>query len=303
MTAEKSAVSISVEASAGFVFSLVTDAPKWPWIFPWILHTECSDRGGADDVFTCWGLTPEGTTRIFSSRRHIDRDRLVMDFEQREPVGDVRRLSGRWTCVPDGERRMTLRQEHTFEVAGDDPESAAKARAMFARHGSAQLNALKERAEGFSDVSARTLALTDSVQVKSDLASVYEAFRDASSWPKFVSRVDRAVVAETPQNVQFVELSVRDGHSVHTTRSARVGFPRTKIVYKQTEPSDLFELRAGYWSFAEEDAGVVVTAGHTAIVTGSASLASADAPAEARRFLRGAMSAHLHEAKKFVENQ
>ena len=303
MPARQAEVSATIEAPAGLVFELLTDAANWPRLFPWILHTECLERTGDDDVFKFWGLTPDGGTRIFTSRRHLDRRALVMEFEQQNQVGDVRRLSGRWTFTAVAERRTQVRSEHTFELAEDGEEAARRAHGMFTKHGTTQLEALRRRAEAYEDIEARTLVFTDSVCIASELEKVYEAFRDAASWPGFVSRVDRAVVTEAPQDVQFVELDVREGGVTRTTRSARVGLPCEKIVYKQAERPEHLELHAGHWGFTETPEGVLVTAGHTAVLEKAALTAYPDAHQHVRDLLGRVTSAHLREAKQLLESR
>jgi aromatase len=115
---------------------------------------------------------------------------------------------------------------------------------------------------------------------------------------------------DTP-GLQFLEMDTRtkDG-SVHTTKSVRVAFPYTKIVYKQIQVPALMTLHTGHWLLEENSNGVTATSRHTVVINEAnitKVLGAEGCVEDARRFVHTALStnslATLGHAKEYAESQ
>ncbi|MFE3170899.1 SRPBCC family protein [Amycolatopsis sp. NPDC059090] len=254
-----------VAAPAATAYRLLTDAGSWPLLFPWILHTECLEQTGNEDVYRFWGLTPDGGTRIFSSRRDLDPVGLSMDFEQRGAVGEVRGLTGRWLFKPLSDDRTLVESHHTFSMASDAPEARERAVAMFTKHGNAQMDALRRRAEHLAELEERTVVRTAEVRIACRVQDVYQAVRDVAGWPGRMAHIERAEVREAAPDVQFVDLEVRGEDAPRVRKSAWVCLPHDKIVTKAVGLPAPYETHTGRLLFSATPDGTLVTAEQTTI--------------------------------------
>lgn len=296
MSGEHALVRAEIGAPAKVVYDLLTDLGTWPWLFPWILHTERLAGNGTEDVVRYWGVTADETIRTWVSNRRLDPAALRMDFTQQGAVGEVTRLRGSWTCaeLPGGGTRVE--SDHEFEVGEGVPK--AKVAAMFAGRGEVQLARLGECAENQVDVERRTLSFVDTLFVSADAATVFGLLEDAGAWAGRLPGVRRSDVVRSESDVRFVELEWTAGES----RSARLSLAeQRKIVWKQLAPVAGIELSTGRWQCVPTPEGTVVVAAQLAIVEPS------DEPVEqvrrrVRRDLTGESVGLLTEVKKFAES-
>lgn len=294
--AEHALVRAEIGAPAKVVYDLLTDLSTWPWLFPWILHTEQLERDGDEDVVRYWGVTAEETIRSWVSRRRLDPAALRMDFVQQGAVGEVSRLSGSWTFteLPGGGTRVE--SDHEFEVGDGVPK--AKVAAMFAGRGEVQLARLRECAENQAALQERMLSFVDTLFVAADAATVSGLLEDAGGWARRLPGVRRSDVVRAESDVRFVELDSVAGES----RSARLSLAQgRKIVWKQLAPADGVNLHAGQWLCTPTPEGTVVSAGQLVVIDPS------DEPIgqvrrRLRRELTGESLAFLSEVKGFAES-
>jgi hypothetical protein len=117
-------------------------------------------------------------------------------------------------------------------------------------------------------------------------------------------------MTEDVKNIQFFDMDTKtqDGRP-HRTRSVRICFPHTLIVYKQIGLPPLLSAHTGHWKFTPVPEGIVVSARHTATIKPSALdlLRPGATVADARRYLRKQLAANsmgnLRLAKAFAEER
>jgi aromatase len=170
---------------------------------------------------------------------------------------------------------------------------------------------LKTNMELATRASELLLTFDDVVQIDGSAKDVYDFINEAQLWSERLPHVTRVSLREDTPGLQFLEMDTRttDG-SVHTTKSVRVAFPYTKIVYKQIQVPALMTLHAGYWLLEENSNGVAVTSRHTVVVNEANItnvLGDRASIQDARRLVRTALSANslatLGHAKEYAESQ
>jgi len=108
-----------------------------------------------------------------------------------------------------------------------------------------------------------------------------------------VVRVD---LQEDTPGLQILEMDTQavDG-TTHTTKSVRVCFPHSKIVYKQITLPALMNLHNGVWSLVQDGDGVLVTSEHTVVINTeniAKVLGDEAGVPQAREFVKKALSAN-----------
>ncbi|MEV7553303.1 SRPBCC family protein [Amycolatopsis sp. NPDC089917] len=296
MSGEHALVRAEIDSPAKVVYDLLTDLHTWPWLFPWILHTERLAGDGTEDIVRYWGVTADETIRTWVSSRRLDPARLRMDFTQQGSVGEVTRLSGSWTCVelPGGGTRVE--SDHEFEVG--EGVSKEKVAAMFAGRGEVQVARLRECAERQVDVERRMLSFVDKMFIAADADTIFTILEDAGAWAERLPGVQRSDVVRSEADVRFVELETAAGAS----RSARLSLAeKRKVVWKQLAPADGLGLRAGHWECVPTPEGTIVHATQLAIIEPSAEPVE-QARRRVRRDLTGESVAFLTEVKETTES-
>ncbi|WP_051970077.1 SRPBCC family protein [Kitasatospora azatica] len=245
---------ISVQAPARDVYLTLTDVLGWPLLYPWITHTEVLEQQGPEDLTKFWAVRPgpEGTLRIWTSRRRLDDAALVMEFEQHGSVGAIRRLGGRWLFLeqPDGQ---CLVESHHWFTTDEDPAVTA---AELDRHGALQMRTLKEAVEQREQ--AEPLVLRAEREVLLAGTTIEEVHRHL---------VDTLDLGETPQEeAQFV--TARAAHPDGPSRAGRsvliLRDPHT-VLLKHLEPPAEFALYRRSWHLDSTADGIRVTARQLAV--------------------------------------
>jgi aromatase len=179
------------------------------------------------------------------------------------------------------------------------------------RNSEAELQALKANVALATRRADLVLSFEDRVHVDGSAKDVYDFINEARLWKDRLPHVAAVSLTEESPGLQVLEMDTltRDG-SRHTTRSVRVCFPDTKIVYKQTVLPALMTLHTGYWLFEDTGDGVLATSQHT-VVLNEANITAVlgdDADVDqARTFVRDALSgnslATLGHARDHAESR
>ncbi|SEF65270.1 aromatase [Thermomonospora echinospora] len=297
---------ITIEAAAGDVFALVADVTRWPRIFPPTVYADYAERGESEERIRLWA-TANGEVKSWTSRRHLDRDRLRVAFRQEVSQPPVAAMGGEWLIEPLSPGRTRVRLLHDFRAVGDDPEKVAWIRRAVDRNSDAELAALRSAAE--HEDPELVLSFDDTVHVTGAAEDVYDFIYDAGRWAERLPHVARIALTEDTPNVQTLEMDTRtaDG-STHTTTSVRICFPHGTIVYKQLQTPALMSAHTGRWRIEEDADGVVVTSAHTVVIRPEAIpsvLGEGATVADARTFVRGALgrnsTATMNHAKAYAE--
>ncbi|GAA2617569.1 aromatase/cyclase [Actinomadura fulvescens] len=297
---------ITLQAAPEDVFALVADVTRWPRIFPPTVYADYAERGADEERIRLWA-TANGEVKSWTSRRHLDRERLSVAFRQEVSQPPVAAMGGEWLIEPVSPGRTRVRLLHDFQAVGDDPEKVAWIHRAVDRNSDAELAALRSAAE--NDDPGLVHSFDDSVRVAGTAKDVYDFIYDAGRWAERLPHVARVELTEDTPNVQTLEMDTRtaDG-SVHTTKSVRICFPHDTIVYKQLQTPALMSAHTGRWRIEEDAGGVVVTSAHTVVIRPEAipSVLGEDATvADARTFVRGALgrnsTATMNHAKAYAE--
>lgn len=299
---------VEIAAPAAVVYSLISDAVKWPLFFPPNVHVEQLESDGTDERLRMWA-TANGTVKSWTSRRRLDGAGRRIDFRQEVPAAPLTGMGGSWIVEERGQSSSRLVLLHDFTV-GDRRGDAAWVERATDTNSRAELGRVKELAELRPRLDALVLSFEDSVHIEGPAEPVYDFLHRVGDWPRLLPHVDRLDLTEDMPGVQVMAMDTRtaDG-SVHTTESIRVCFPGAgRIVYKQTATPALMDAHTGAWSVVADEAGVRVTSRHDVVLREEAigRVLGADATVEqARRYVREALgrnsTATLHLAKQHAE--
>jgi aromatase len=299
---------VDVSAPAERVYALIGDVGKWPEVFPPTVHAECVDRTGNSELIRIWA-TANGTAKTWTSRRQHNPGGMSIAFRQERSQHPVGGMGGKWVVQSVSESECHVRLLHDFFAASDDSADLDWITQAVDRNSTAELHALKARAELAG--SEQLITFEDTVEVNGSAKDVYDFLNEAQLWRERLPHVARVSLEEETSGLQILEMdtSTKDG-SVHTTRSVRVCQPHRNIVYKQIVLPPLMTLHNGRWTIAPRSrAGVSVTSQHTVRIN-TARIADvlgsgADVLA-AQETVRKALSANslttLHAAKAHAED-
>jgi len=302
---------IAVSAPAAAVYRLIAEVENWPRIFPPTVHVDHVERSGQQERIRIWA-TANGAAKNWTSRRWLDPGALRIDFRQEVSTPPVAGMGGTWLVEPTSDSESRVRLLHDYRAVDDDPDSLAWIDAAVDRNSRSELAALKASAELASGPAADlALSFEDSVRVDGAAKDVYDFINEAQLWTERLPHVARVVLQEDSPGLQVLEMDTRtkDG-STHTTKSVRVCFPHSRIVYKQIMLPALLALHTGYWRLTDDGAGVTATSQHTVVVD-TANItkilgAGAGVP-QAKDFVRNALSANslatLGHAKEYAEGR
>ncbi|OIK05995.1 aromatase/cyclase [Streptomyces monashensis] len=302
--------SVEVDAQAGVVYGLISDAVQWPLFFPPNVHVERLEFDGTNERLRMWALA-NGDVRSWISQRVQNPQERRIEFQQTRPQAPVETMFGTWIVEerPGGASLLTLL--HDFTVAGDRPEDVAWVERACDTNSRAELGNLKRLAERWTRLDEIVLSFEDSVRVKGPAELVYDFLYRVGDWPELIPHVSRLDVTEDTPGVQVMSMDTltADG-SAHTTESVRICFPHAgRIVYKQTTTPALMEAHTGEWSVVPDETGVTVVSQHSVVLREEAveNVLGAGADiAVARRYVREALgrnsTATLNLAKRHAES-
>lgn len=298
---------ITVRAPAEQVYRLIAEVRNWPRIFTPTVHVDRIEEAGTSERIRIWA-TANGVLKTWTSVRELDPVRLRIGFRQEVPASPVAAMGGCWIVEPIAADLSRVRLLHDYRPIGDDPDKLAWIAAAVDTNSRSELEGLRQNAE-LARTDDLRLEFSDSVRIAGSVKDVYDFLDDAGRWPDRLPHVVRVGLTEDTPGLQVLEMDTRtkDG-AVHTTRSVRVCFAPTRIVYKQTVVPALMTVHTGYWELTETGDGVIATSQHT-VVLNTANIARVLGPdagvGQARDYVRTALSgnslATLGHAKAYAE--
>jgi aromatase len=301
---------IKVLAPPEAVYQIIAEVANWPQIFPPSVHVEYLERGAEKELIQIWA-TANGEAKTWTSRRVLDPKALRIEFRQEVSQPPVGAMGGTWIVEPISDGESLVRLQHDYRAVDGDPKKLEWIDMAVDRNSRAELAALKINAELATRAPELLATFDDIVQIDGSAKDVYDFINEAHLWPQRLPHVARVSLREDAPGLQFLEMDTRtkDG-SVHTTKSVRVGFPHTRIVYKQIQTPALMTLHTGHWLLDEKPDGVTATSRHTVVINDAniAKVLGDEASIDdARTFVRTALStnslATLGHAKKYAESQ
>lgn len=301
---------IEVVAPADAVYQLIADVGSWPQVFPPTVHVEHREQGDGEERIQIWA-TANDEAKTWTSRRVLDPAARRIGFRQEVSQPPVGAMGGAWVVEPITDGACRVRLLHDYRAVDDDPGKLAWIDQAVDRNSHSELAALKANAELAANRSDLLLSFDDSVRIEGAAKDAYDFVDQAQLWKERLPHVARVSLTEDSPGLQILEMDTmtKDG-SVHTTRSVRVCFPDTKIVYKQTVLPALMTLHTGHWLFEDDGDGVTATSHHTVAINEAniAKVLGDDADLEAARtFVHNALSgnslATLGHARTYAESR
>jgi aromatase len=301
---------ITVSAPAAAVYRLIAEVRNWPRIFPPTIYVDHLEHSGDEERIRIWA-TANGEAKNWTSRRTLDPERLRITFRQEVPAHPVAAMGGTWIIEPLGESAARVRLLHDYRAVDDDPGHLEWIDRAVDRNSRSELAALKTNVEKAHAEEDLTFSFEDTVRINGSAKDVYDFVNDAGQWPERLPHVATVRLREDTPGLQELEMDTRakDG-STHTTKSYRVTFPHRRIAYKQTTLPALMTLHTGYWTFTEDDQGVLASSQHT-VTLNTGNIARVLGPQatveDAREYVRTALStnstATLNHARRYAEER
>ncbi|WP_059008587.1 aromatase/cyclase [Streptomyces specialis] len=301
---------ITVDAPAADVYRLIAEVVNWPRIFPPTVFVDHVERGGNTERIRIWA-TANGEAKNWTSRRVLDPEKLRIEFRQEVSTPPVAAMGGTWLIESISATQSRVRLLHDYRAIDDDPDSLAWIDQAVDRNSRSELAALKKNVELATGADELYLAFEDTVQINGSAKDVYDFLNEAQLWKERLAHVARVELTEDTPGLQILEMDTRtkDG-STHTTKSVRVCFPDSRIVYKQITLPALMTLHTGYWKLEENADGVAATSQHAVIINTEniTRILGEDADlAQAKAFVKNALStnstATLGYAKAYAEGK
>jgi aromatase len=301
---------ITVSAPAAQVYDLIADVTNWPQVFPPTIHVEQLERSDTGERIRIWA-TANGEAKAWTSRRVLDSAERRIEFRQELSTPPVGAMGGTWIVEPLAEDEARVRLLHDYRAVDDDPAKLEWIDQAVDRNSTSELAALKANAE--LAIGRRDLLFTfdDTVEIAGAGKDVYDFLNEADRWEERLPHVAKVALHEDTPGLQVLEMDTmtKDG-STHTTKSVRVCFPSTKIVYKQVVVPALMTLHTGRWLLTDTDDGVVAASRHTVAINEAnvtSVLGEGAGVAEAKEFVHKALSgnglATLGHAKEYAESR
>lgn len=302
---------VTVSAPAATVYRLIAEVENWPQIFPPTVYVHRVERSGQSERIRIWA-TANGAAKNWTSARVLDPVGRRIEFRQEVSTPPVAAMGGTWLIEAITQGQSRVRLQHDYLAVDNDPDSLSWIEEAVDHNSRSELAALKDAAEmvvGAAD--DLMLSFEDTVQIDGTAEDVYDFINEAQLWQERLPHVVRVSLTEDTPGLQILEMDTRtkDG-STHTTKSVRVCFPYSRIVYKQITCPALMTLHTGYWHLADDGNGVAATSQHTVVINAAnvTRILGADAGIpEAREFIRNALSgnsrATLEHAKRYAEGR
>jgi aromatase len=300
--------SIAVSAPPSAAFRVIADAVNWPIVFLPTIQLERDDLGGGEERIHVWALAND-EVKAWTSIRNVDPDRLRVQFRQEKSSPPIGAMSGEWIVEAQPDGGSLVRLLHDFGAIDDDPASLQWIADATDRNSKTELATLKAAAEQADERDSLIVWWDDSVPSTGAADDAWEFMWNAREWPSRVPHVERMSLEEPEPNIQLMEMDTKtkDG-SAHTTKSIRVGFPKRRLVYKQTTPPTLLSVHTGHFLIDETPEGYMLTSRHTAMIRPEkiAEVLGADATLQdAREYIESALTANsrvtMEHAKAFAE--
>jgi aromatase len=302
---------VTVGAPAATIYRLIADVENWPQIFPPTVYVDRVELSGRSERIRIWA-TANGVAKNWTSARVLDPEGRRIEFRQEVSTPPVAAMGGTWLIEPISESRSRVRLLHNYRAVDNDQGNLSWIEEAVDHNSRSELAALKDSAEmvaGSTD--DLMMSFEDTMKVDGAAKDVYDFINEAGRWQERLPHVGRVLLTEDTPGLQILEMDTRtkDG-STHTTKSVRVCFPHSKIVYKQITLPALMTLHTGCWRFTDHGDGVAATSQHTVVINAAKITAILGAEAgvpQAREFVRNALGtnsrATLGHAKEYAEGR
>jgi C7-C12 aromatase (ARO/CYC) len=298
--------SARIDAPAAVVFELLRDVERWTQLFTGVVFARRTPTGADTDETTVWLLREGERVDAVQSRRTLEPAAGRITVVDEPGTAPFRSARSEWQVSEDGGTGCTLSYLAEHSVDGPVEPHATRLDAWISGF-LAQLGAVAAQHTELDDL---IISFEDELFIAGEVADVYGLLYRCAQWPERFPHVKRIVLDEDVPNVQFFDMdTVTPEGRAHTTRSVRLCFPESLIVYKQIVLPPLLTAHTGHWRFTPTREGMLAAAKHTATIKpgGLHLLGEGTTVLEARKYLRRVLSANsmanLRYAKEFAEQR
>ncbi|MFC7259806.1 MULTISPECIES: SRPBCC family protein [Streptomyces] len=296
--------SVVVEAPAKVVLDLIADPDPLHYLSPTIVYADRVTVGPDKDRVTVWTITETEQVWSRTQQRTLDPDGLRVTFED-TPESTLAGVRGEWVlrAVSDDKTEIELKQDTSALTSPEAVIRAEEARSDL-------LSTVAYAAANRQELSDLVVDFRDPLFAAGSAEDAYKILYEADRWPERLAHVSRIDMTEEVPGIQFFDMdtTTSDG-APHTTRSVRICFPHSKIMYKQIGLPALLAAHTGHWLFTPTREGIVIESRHVAVIKPSALsiLGEGTTVEDARRYLRRVLSTNsmtnLRLSKEFAEEQ
>jgi aromatase len=296
---------IEVSAPPDIVYGLIADVTSWSHLFPPTIHAERVAGDDSEERVRLWAFAND-EVKTWISRRWLDSADRSVRFRQEVPHPPVRSMTGQWSMRPGPAGGTTVVLTHAFSVNGDGQANAAYIADTVDRNSRSELAALKAAAERYAQLPDLVLSFEEALLIGGDGPAVYDFIYRCAQWPQRLPHVARLTLREDEPGLQLMEMDTRtpDG-GIHTTKSVRICFPATRIIYRQVVVPPFMAAHTGQWLFTESSQGIRAVSRHTVVIKPDA--VPGTPIADMRQRIREALGANslttLRQAKAHVEGR
>ena len=264
--------SVICEAPPTLIFPFVADPTRWPGLFKACTAVEVLSPDGAWDVVKIHA-DQAGRNVDWTTRRRVNAEALVVDYELIDPMPYTKAMSGRWRVVALGPERCLLAVERSWSIIDPVPalreEIATVAAAAAFVAGFVETNARREMeaiATIAADHTAAPLYIETEVYVDVDADAIYHTLANAGAWPTFAPHCRSLHVGFDDGVYQelLFEIETAAGEREVFRSFRNCNRVKRSISFVQVEPPRALERHHGRWQVAATPAGARVICRHFA---------------------------------------
>ncbi|MDJ0362341.1 SRPBCC family protein [Rhodococcus sp. H29-C3] len=261
-------VTVTVAAAAATVYEALSDVTLWPEIFTPTIHAEILGRDGERQSIKLWAMA-NGESKMWSSDRRLDNDKMTIDFQQTTPNHPIAFMSGRWSVNSLDERSCTVALDHSYSAVDNDASALEWIGRAVDTNSTVELAALKTYCEE-KGTSEGPFKFSDSVESSADPARIFEFLDRGDLWGERLAHVPSVSMETSDGGLQRLKMVTvtHDGDS-HVTESIRISQPPARLLYKQITLPELLTLHTGVWTIAPAGELWKVTSQHTVRIDAS----------------------------------
>jgi len=255
------------------VLDILVDVNKWPNIFPpcraaTVLKQDCNEQ------IIEITASANGTPMTWKSKRRLDIENGVIEFEQIETSSLLKCMKGVWR-VFDTSYGTLVSLEHQFEISDTIRHNPFEIRTRHEaekfisssvdNNSRSELASIKRNVEDKIHgefLRANKYQFKESVMIKASALDVYNFLWDAELWPKILPHCsDMKVLYNDGANQELVmEVAVQGGKE--RIRTIRHKQSDNSIKYFQPAPPPVLRAHTGEWLIESVDDGVRVISSH-----------------------------------------
>lgn len=261
---------IVCENSAEKVFSFIADPLHWPNLFKACVSVEnLTFENGWQNVKI--HANQAGHHVSWVTRRKINNEALLIDYELVDPMPYTKAMKGRWRVVPLSPVRCLLAVDRSWLIDDnisnfDNNIKTQEEKINFINQfiNTNTRQEMKELAFISKDHTNAPFFIETKIDVDVDAEKIYQFLKNAEEWPSFVPHCQALHVKFNDGVYQELFLDVKtSANDYEIFRTFRICNNEKKIIsFVQVEPPHLLKLHHGSWNVVSTRTGARVTCLH-----------------------------------------